>query len=525
MARKRQSVRKIKEIVRLHEAGFNKARIEQMTGITRKTVREYLSKIEQHGLTYAAIQELSSKELYAKLFPIPEHQRHTLKEQPDWNSIHRELQKKYVTLALLWEEFIESNPQGCRYSQFCYHYDRWRQKLDLSMRQVHKLGEKCFVDYTGQTIPVINQQTGEISKAQIFVAVLGASNYTYAQATWTQSLPDWLGSHAAAFEYFGGVPELVIPDNLKTGVNKACRYEPDLNKTYHDFALHYHVAIMPTRVRKPKDKPKVEQAVLLVERWILAALRNRTFFSLSQLNDAIAQLLEKLNSKPFKKLSGSRRSVFEEQEKAELKPLPATRYEFAQWKRGIVNIDYHVEVDDHYYSVPYRYIKETVDVRYSTTTITIFKDNKLLCTHLRSYQKGKHTTIKEHMPKSHQEYSEWTPSRIVSWASSIGEQTGTLVYRIINSKEHYALGFRSALGVIRLGNKYGNERLEAACTRAMSYGGYSYQSVKSILEKGLDRQPLPDEDQRTLPRGHENIRGAEYFEQPGQEVIVCSSVM
>ena len=521
MARERQSMRKIKEMLRLNEAGFNKTQIEQLSGTTRKTVREYLRQAEHVGLRYSDIEKLSSKEIYAKLFPVTTERQHAIKDQPEWNDIHKELQKKHVTLALLWEEFIASNPNGCRYTQFCYHYDQWRKKLDLSMRQVHKLGEKCFVDYAGHTIPIINKETGEIRKAQIFVAVLGASNYTFAEATWTQSLPDWLSSHMNAFEYFGGVPELVIPDNLKSGVDKACRYEPDINKTYHDFALHYNVAIMPTRIRKPKDKPKVENAVLVVERWILAALRNRTFFNLTELNEAIDNLLEKLNTKPFKKLSGSRQSVFTEQEKSTLKPLPIIRYEYAQWKKAIVNIDYHVELEGHYYSVPYRYVKESIEIRYSAMIVTIFKDNKQLCSHLRSYLKGKHTTIKEHMPKSHQEYIEWTPSRIVSWASSIGEYTGTLVYRIINSKDHFALGYRSALGVIRLGNRYGNNRLEAAAQRAIVCGGYSYHSVKSILEKGLDQQPLPESQSNALPCDHENIRGAQYFNQTRKDIAIC----
>jgi transposase len=377
------------------------------------------------------------------------------------------------------------------------------------MRQVHKFGEKCFVDYAGDKIPIIDQKTGEVRTAEIFVAILGASNYTYAEATWDQSLQNWTSSHSNALEYFGGVPELIIPDNLKTGINKACRYEPEINNSYHDCALHYEFAVMPTRVRKPKDKSKVENAVLVVQRWILAALRNRTFFSLSELNEAISELLEKLNNKPFKKLPGSRKSVFEEHEKSMLKPLPVERWEFTIWKKAKVNIDYHIEANGCYYSVPYNYLRETVDVKISSSVIKVFINNKYVCTHARSFRKGFATTIKEHMPKSHQEYSDWTPSRIISWTHSIGENCGRLAEKIISSKSHPALGYRSALGVIRLGKK--NERLEKACKRAISYGGFSYKSVKSILEKNLENYSI-EEPGENIPKNHQNIRGAEYFQ-------------
>lgn len=363
MAHRRKSVRKIKKIIRLHEAGFNKKQIAGIVIISRKTVRKYIERVESLGLTYAEIEKMPPKRLYAVLFPVKPEETMGSKPQPDWQKIYQEMKRKNVTLTLLWEEYIEIYQDGYRYSQFCHNYKQWRKRLDISMRQEHKAGEKLFVDFAGQRVPVTDPLTGKIKQAQIFIAVMGASNYTYAEATWTQTLPDWIQCHVNAFSYFGGCTELVVPDNAKTGISKACRYEPDLNPTYHDFAVHFGVAIAPTRVRRPKDKAKVENGVLVAERWILAALRNFTFFSLAELNEKISELREKLNDKPFQKLEGTRRSHFELLDKPALRPLPETAYEFEEWKKATVNIDYHIEADGHYYSVPYKYRGQKVDIR------------------------------------------------------------------------------------------------------------------------------------------------------------------
>jgi len=512
MAQRRKSVRKIKETIRLHEAGFSKKQIERLTLVTRKTVRKYIEKSESAGLTYSDMEKMSSKQLYAALYPVKEEDEFKSKPPPDWQKIYVEMRKKHMTLMRLWEEYIDIYPEGYRYSQFCLHYSRWRKRLDMSMRQDHKAGEKLFVDFAGQTVPIKNPATGEIKQAQIFCAALGASNYTYAEATWTQSLPDWIQCHVNAFEYIGGVTELVVSDNLKAGVDKACRYEPDLNLTYHDFSLHYGVAIMPTRVRKPKDKAKVENAVLLAERWILAALRNHTFFSLAELNARIRELLERLNSKPFQKLEGSRKSHFEAIDKPVLRPLPRMSYEFAEWKHATVNIDYHIEVDSHYYSVPYRYRGEKMEVRTASKTVAVYKDGFRIYAHIRSHLKGRYTTVLEHLPKTHREYKQWTPSKIISWAKSIGKNTGLIVEQIIERKQHPALGFRSALGIIRLEKTYGKARVEAAALRAMHFSAYSYQSVKSILKKGLDKQSLEKEPEAIISQNHANVRGAAYYQ-------------
>jgi transposase len=430
---------------------------------------------------------------------------------PDFNYIHAELRKKGVTLNLLWQEYKEQNPHGYQYSQFCHLYRKWTNKIDPVMRQEHRAGEKMFVDYAGQTVPVYDLHTNRMREAQIFVAVLGASNYTYAEATWTQSLPDWIGSHGRAFAFFGGVPKLVVPDNLKSGVSKAYFYEPDINPTYLDMANHYGTAVIPARVKKPKDKAKVEVAVQVVERWILARLRNRQFFSLYRLNQAIADLLEDLNNKPFQKLPGSRKSAFESLDRPALNPLPSQPYQFAEWKIATVNVDYHIEVERHYYSVPHTLIKKKIDVRITNITIECFYKNKRVASHIRRHHKGRHSTIKEHMPKSHQKWAQWTPDRFIRWAGKIGPHTQKLIENVLNSRAHPQQGFRSCLGILRMAKSYGDDRLEAACRRAVAIGGTSYRSVESILKHNLDQKPLPDQSAKSSPIEHNNIRGARYY--------------
>jgi len=368
---------------------------------------------------------------------------------------------------------------------------------------------------------VIDRHTGKVKEAQIFVAVLGASNYTYSEATWDQSLPNWIGSHVRSYEYFGGVSRVTVPDNLKTGVTRSCKYEPDINPTYHDMAVHYGTVIMPARAYKPKDKAKVEAGVLVVERWILAALRNRTFFSLAELNAAIRELLEVLNKKPFKKLDGTRKSCFEETDKKELLHLPETRYEFAEWKKVKANIDYHVEIKGHYYSVPHQLRHKQLEARYTTHIVEIFYNSKRVASHLRDDAKGKHTTVKEHMPESHRAYLEWTPSRLIKWAGKTGASTTELVETILTARKYPEQAYRSCLGILRLSKYYPTDRIEAACRRALIIKGYSYKSVASILKTGLDKQRLRQNAPEAVVE-HNNIRGREYFlKTNNKEVAQC----
>jgi len=508
-------MRKIKEVLRLHqEIGLSERQIAKSCDISRSTVKEYLHRAQSAGVSWPLPSDLDDARLESLLFPSVQPMAPERRQMPSMESLYGELKKKGVTLQLLWCEYKQSNPEGYQYSQFCKLYHQWVEKLDVCLRQEYRAGEKLFVDYAGQTTPVQNPLTGEIHEAHLFVATLGASHYTFAEATFSQDLPSWISSHIHAFEFFGGVPEMLIPDNLKAAVTHPSFYEPDLNPTYRDLADHYGTVIIPARVGKPRDKAKVESAVLLVERWILAALRNHTFFSLAELNQAISEKLTSFNDRSFQKLYTTRRTLFETLDKPALKPLPQKPYEYAEWKKARVNIDYHIEVDHHYYSVPYQLIKQQVDVRLTQTTVEVLFKNQRVASHARSYQKGKFTTSTQHLSKSHQAYLEWTPSRIIRWASKHGPHTEKLIAHILESKLHPHHGFRSCLGILRLAKSYSPERLEAACAWALQIKGYSYKSVESILKTGLDRKNLflEPRDQPIKPILHLNLRGKQYYQ-------------
>jgi transposase len=505
-------MRKVREVLRLKfEGGQTNRRIARSCHISRPTVADYLLRFEAAGLEWPGAGALDDISLEHKLFAPASPAPSSPRAVPDWNHVHQELRRKSVTLTLLWHEYKAAHPEGFQYSWFCDQYRAWSARLDVVMRQAHRAGEKLFVDYAGQTVEVVDRHSGEIRTAQIFVAVLGASSYTYAEATWTQQLPDWIGSHVRTFAFLGGVSELLIPDNLRSGVSKAHRYEPDLNPTYADLASHYGVAVLPARVRKPRDKAKAEAGVLLVERWILAVLRNRSFFSLPELNREIARLLERLNARPVKKLPGSRQALFEQIDRPALRPLPAQPYAFAEWKQVRVNIDYHVEVAGHYYSVPYQLVKKTLEARYSERTVECFHKGQRVASHPRSLLKGRHTTVPEHMPAAHRSYAEWTPQRLIRWAEHNGPATAGMVQTILERRAHPQQGFRSCLGIMRLGKRFGEERLEAACRRALTLNACSYKSIESILRQGLDGQAVPEQQELDLVLEHENIRGADYY--------------
>lgn len=507
-------MRKIKEVLRLHSLGLKQQQIAASCSIAQSTVSEYLQATQTAGLSWPQIAGLDERELTVRLFPeraAPLQRGHY--PPPDFAAIHQELQKhKHVTLQLLWEEYRQACPNGYRYSRFCELYRRWRSKQDVVLRQQHRAGEKVFIDWAGDTIPIYDPRTGDGRPASIFVAVLGASSYTFAEGRWTQTLPDWIGGHIDAFEFFGGVPEIAVPDNPKTGVTKACRYEPDLNRTYQEMAAHYGVAVVPARPAKPRDKAKVEAGVLLVERWILAALRKRKFFSLAELNEAIAELLERLNNRPFHKREGTRRSLFEALEKPVLRPLPAERYQYGEWRTARVNIDYHVEYERHYYSVPYQLTGQAVELRVSATIVEIFHRGLRVASHVRGSVPYAATTVAGHRPKSHQKHLEWTPSRLIEWAATVGPATAGVVEHILASKPHPEMGFRSCLGILRLAKQYSLARLEAVARRALALNACSYQSLKSMLERGLDRLPIDPVRPSRPPVEHGNIRGAEYFD-------------
>ena len=515
MAKRRLSVRKIKEALRLHyEKNLSTRQIAESLGIGRSTVHDYLYRAQQADLTWPLPAEIDEAALEHQLFPSTDPVVQEKRQMPSMEYLHQELKKKGVTLQLLWYEYKEKDPEGYQYSQFCHLYHQWAEKLDPCLHQEYRAGEKLFVDYAGQTMEITDPETGEIHQAQIFVATLGASNYTFAEATSSQDLPSWIKSHIHAFEFFQGVAEILVPDNLRAAVTRSCRYEPDLNATYREMAEHYGAVIIPARVGKPKDKAKVESGVLRVEQMVLAPLRHRTFFSLTELNEAIRDQLKILNNRPFQKLDASRQILFETLDRPALKPLPVHSYVYADWKKATLNIDYHLEVDHHYYSAPYALIHQVLDVRFTDTLIQIFCKGRRVASHRRSYHRGGYTTVPEHMPKAHQKYLEWTPSRLIQWAGTIGPQTQKLLGFILENRPHPEQGYRSCLGVLRLKDRYSSERLEAACARALAVKAYSYKNVESILKNGLDRQPLGRSSSQTrLPLlEHENLRGKQYYQ-------------
>lgn len=516
MANRRLPVRKLKEILRLKYAcGLSNREISQSCGVGRTTVGDYLKRAKAAKVIWPEAADLTEAEIEERLFST-EHVPSTIKRPaPDCQHIHEELRryrKVNLTLTELWLEYKAVHPDGYQYTQFCDYYHRWRGKLDYSMRQDHRAGEKVFVDYC-DGLAIVDRETGELVPTQLFVAVWGASNYTYAEATLSQTLSDWIGSHVRAFEYFECLPRVLVPDNLKSGVSKACFYEPELNPTYAEMAGHYGCAVLPARPLKPRDKAKVEAGVLISERWILAVLRHRTFYSLPELNEAIRECLERLNTRTMRRLRKSRWELFESLDRPAALGLPEKAYEYAEWLKARVNIDYHIEVDHHYYSVPFRLLRERLDVRLTAATVEAFRKGERVAAHVRSHMQGMHTTLKEHMPPEHQHYAEWNPARFIQWAAKIGAATAQLVQRIMTARTYPEQGYRSCMGIIRLGQHYSPERVEAAAKRALKYNTCSFKSVNAILASGLDQQPEIAEPPHQMSLfQHANIRGKEYYQ-------------
>lgn len=496
----------------LHSGNLSQRQIGAALGISKSTVSEIASYTRAAGLDWEQVQHLSDKELQVRLYrpPVARQSRHL---EPDYAHLHSELKRAGVTLQLLWEEYQQQH-QGAayKYSAFCEKYQQWAKRLKRSMRQTHEAGDKLFVDYAGQTVPVVDASTGEITQAQVFVAVLGASNFTYACATPTQKAADWVASIIATLEFIGGVPRLLVPDQPRALMAGPDRYEPTSHRLLEELSQHYNLAVLPARPAKPRDKPKVEVAVQVVERWILARLRHQRFFSLGALNKAIAALLQDLNQRPFKKLAGCRASAFASLDQPALKPLPATRMVIARFKPARVNIDYHVELDGHYYSVPHRLVGEMVELRITATTVEAIHGHNRVATHALNPRRGAHTTTPEHMPASHRAHLQWTPAKLIAWAERIGVATAAVVRWQMEHRAHPEQGYRSCLGLMRLGREYGQERLEAACARAQSIRAPHYKSIASILSCGLDQRSIdtPISTQASLPL-HENVRGSDYY--------------
>lgn len=503
------SMVKFREIIRLHDLGYNQTEIARSCGVARATVQDYVRRATAKGLSYEHLQTISDSEALGLLGK--QKSGSVPAKALQFEEVHRELSQKGVTLALLWQEGIDRGDWRLSYAQFCRRYNQWKGRHNLSMRQVYKGGDKLFVDYCGQTVAVVNPETGEVNTAQIFVACLGASNYTFAEATPSQALVHWIGSHQRALDFFGGVPERIVPDNLKSGVSVPCRYEPGINRTYQDFAEHYGLAVIPARPRKPRDKAKVEKAVQEVERQILAPLRHRQFSNFSELNEAIRERLKCLNERKMKGYDLSRRELFERVEQSALKPLPQYPFIFAHWKSAKVNLDYHVEVERHYYSVPYWYAHREVSVKISEQLIEIFYDHQRLAAHPRSRLPYRHTTLAEHMPPEHWAYKNQSKEKFLAWAEQIGEQTHAQVAAIFERKAHEEQAFRTIKGIQRLSTHYGAVRLEAACRRANTYGLVGLRRLKAILQSHHDLVPLPAPTVPLTPIEHDNLRGPAYY--------------
>lgn len=515
MPKKRVTMRKLVEILRLREAGLSGRQIARSCGVARSTVGEYLERMRDAGVQWPLPEGVGDEELQRRLFGEsgPTRQRDESRPIADWALIHKELRRRGVTLRLLWEEYRQAHGEGYGYSQFCAHYREWTKDLEVCMRQVHRAGERLFVDYAGMTMPVSCPESGQVREAEIFVAAMGASHRLYAEGTWTQQLSDWIEAHIHAFEYYQGVPSIIVVDNLKSGVARACRYDPDINPTYSDMAGHYGAAIIPTRPRRPQDNAKAESGVQVIERGVLAPLRDCTFFSLAELNEAIWRRVEGVNRRPMQKLGVSRDDLFAELDRPALRPLPATRYEYAEFHRARVNIDYHIEVQGHYYSVPYDLRGRQVEVWRRARTVEMVYRGRRVAAHQRDDTPGGCTTEVSHMPRSHREYLAWTPSRIIRWADTIGPHCGQAVREIIGSRARPEQGYRAALGIIRLAKRYSSERVDAACRRAMALDVCRYQHIKSILAHGKERESLPTDaaQEQGCRMHHQNVRGRAYY--------------
>ena len=524
MPSQRITMRKIREVLRLRfECKLSLETIARALSLSKGVVAKYIKTAEQLQRPWSELAELDEGALSLELSPKPTTPvaRASQFLPPDYVWVHQELKRKGVTLQLLWEEYqAQCAGKAWGYTSFCTHYRTWQTSLKRSMRQTHRAGEKLFVDYAGHTLPITDASTGEIRPAQLFVAVLGASNYTFAMATAGQTSADWIHAHVQALAFLGGAPAMIVPDNARALIADPDRYEPKAGRAYAEFAAHYGCAVLPARPGHPRDKSKVEVGVQIAERWILARLRNRRFFSLDEANRAIAALVLELNARPFKKLPGSRVTTFKALDQPALMALPAQPFELARWKKARVSIDYHIEVDRHYYSVPHQLVGCHVEVRITASTIECLYEGKRVASHINVHREramrtnaGRHSTLTEHMPKSHQAHREWTPGRLLAWGQSVGAATHELVRHLLESKPHPEMGYRACLGLMRLGQSFGRARLEAACGRAVAVRAKTYKSVRNILRSGLDRVAANTEPAQAELRifSHENVRGAKYY--------------
>jgi transposase len=511
MSQERLTVRKIREIIRLkEEVGLSNRAIARACKISNSTVGDYLRRIQEAGLHWPLAEEINEEELTHKLFPEDKVAVEPVRPLPDWEEIRKELSKKGVTLRLLWIEYHEKHSDGYKYSQYCEYYRRWSKTQSPTAHIPHTGGEEMEVDYPGLMVAIVNPETGEVRQAPVFVATLPASNYLYAEVQPSQESCHWINGHVRAFEFFGGVARILRPDNPKTGVKSPDYYEPDLNPTYQAMAEYYQVAVLPARVRKPKDKANVENGVQNVERWIIAPLRNRTFFSEAEANRAFKPLLEALNNRPMLHLGKSRRQLFEELDQPALRPLPEKSYQFAFWKTVRVNIDYHVSFEKHFYSVPHILIHQAVEIKATERMIEVFHKGKQVAVHPRSATAGRFSTRAEHMPSNHRFILELDAGWLLKQAEKVGPRTGQYVTALLHARPFPEQAYRSCLGVLSLARKYPASLLETACQCLLEAHLLSYRDLKSELQALARSSASPTPQPTPLPV-HENIRGETYY--------------
>jgi len=510
---------KYREILRIHSLGINQTGIAESCGCARKTVRNVLNRAKELDIAWPLKADITDADLERQFFPdksVPS----TPRRHPDYEYINKEMMRSGVTLKLLWNEYCEecrqSNEQPLMYSQFCFHYQKHTEKKRATMHIKRKPGDQIEVDWAGKSAAVVDSDTGEIIPAYIFVGVLSYSMYAYVEAFFSMDMESWITAHVHMYRFFGGVTRMLIPDNLRTGVDRSDWYTPKINKTYHEMAEHYDTAVIPARVKRPKDKAGVEGTVGNITTWITAALRNQKFFTLQELNREIRIRLDAFNKKPFQKKEGSRYSVYLADEKPFLAQLPTTPYELAQWKQATVQFNYHISVDKMQYSVPYEYIRQKVDVRITRNVIEVFFNNNRICSHVRLYgQPGQYSTIEAHMPEDHQKYLKWDGNRFIEWARKIGTGTTITIKSILASYKVEQQGYKSCMGLLKLADKYSVERLEAACRKALSYTPHpSYKSIKNILATSQDKVLVPstqDKPEKTDSDDYGFTRGADYY--------------
>ena len=509
-ARRELTMRQIRHMLRLARDGVSAREIGRTLGIARSTVQDNFARASAAGLAWPIDEEITDVVLEQRLFDrVGVKQGVRRRVEPDWPSMVREMRRPGVNLMVLWEEYRGTEPGGYGYSRFCDLYREFERRVTPVMRQHHAAGDKVFVDYSGKRVPIVDPATGVVRQAEIFVAVLGASNLTYAEATWTQALPDWIGAHVRLFDFLGGVPRLVVPDNLKSGINKASFYDPEINRSYGTMAEHYGIGVLPARPRKPRDKAKVENGVRFAQSYILGRLRAQTFFSLAECNAAIAAMVERINAHPMRRLGTTRRALFEAVERAALLPLPSAPYAFAEWRLARVNLDYHVAAAGFLYSVPHALIREQVDGRLTERTVEVFHRGQRVAAHDRRYGGARHGTDVEHMPSAHRRYAEWTPARFERWGREIGPETEGLVIAILHGRPHPEQGFRTCLGVLRLFRGLAPARAEAISARATAIGALTYKSIASIIANNIDKTAQKTEIPKIID--HPNLRGAGYF--------------